>query len=244
MIDILEKILFKLGIIVKRQTIMYSVTGAIIIILSMLILIILRRRKYKKVINVNLSTDKEDGDEQAEKTYTSIIKRIKRVKRKYKSILFTSIEVGALPVTLPVNVAIGLAKEKKRCLLVDLDLRRDAVAKVFGLDAKQSGLRAKSVQTEIENLWVWPGHNFSLLKHMNIIEIVEKALDKRSPEKFDLILINAPSVVGSPDCKQIISSARAAFICTKDKSERKKLTELIKPLYCTIIGHIQIPESN
>jgi len=242
MVDILKRILLSLGISTKGQAIMYAVAGVIGIILFVLILTILRRRKYKKVINVNLTDDKEDGDEQSESTYESVIKRIKRVKKKYKSILFASIGAGALPVTIPVNVAIGLAKKKKRCLLIDLDLRRDAVAKAFGLDAEQSGLRAKSVQTEFENLWVWPGHNFSQLKQMNIMEIVEKALDKKSPEKFDFILINAPALVSSPDRKQIISAARAAFICTKNTSEMKKLAELIKPLDCTIIGHIHIPE--
>lgn len=244
MVDILEKISFKLGLPFSGQTMMYAVIGIIAFILFALTLIILRRRKYKKVIKVNLTVDKEDSDEQAQTAYKSIIKRIKRVKRKYKSILFTSIETEALPVTLPVNVAIGLTKGKKRCLLIDLDLRRDAVAKVFGFNAEQGGLRAKAVQTEIENLWVWPSHNFSQLKQMNIVEIVEKALDKKSPDKFDVILINAPYVISSPDRKQIISAAEAAFICTKDKSEKRKLAELIKPLYCTIIGHVQIPEQS
>ncbi|MBN1391985.1 MAG: hypothetical protein JW947_04185 [Sedimentisphaerales bacterium] len=244
MADILDKILFKLGISVSAKTaqiIVYAVAGLIVIILFALIRMILKRRRYKKVISINLAGDNE-GDEQAEKTYKSIIQRIKRVKKKYKSILFASIDAGTLPVTVPVNVAIGLAKEKKRCLLIDLDLRRDAVAKVFGLDAEQGGLRAKAVQTEIENLWVWPGHIFSKLKLMNIAEIVEKALDRKSPEKFDLILINAPSIVSSPDRRQIISSARAAFICAKNGSpDVKKLTELIKPSDCTIIGRIQAP---
>jgi Mrp family chromosome partitioning ATPase len=239
--NILKRILLKLGISQNQGVILCIVAGVIATILFVLILIILRRRKFKKVINVNLTEDKEGGDKQSEDNYEPIIKRIKQVKRKYKSILFTSIEAGALPVTIPVNVAIGLTKNKKRCLLIDLDLRRDAIAKVFGLDAERGGLRAKAVQTEIENLWVWPGHNFSQLKQMNIMEIVEKALDKKSPEKFDFILINAPSVVSSPDRKQIISAARAAFICTKNTSEMKKLTELMKPLDCTIIGRIQVP---
>jgi Mrp family chromosome partitioning ATPase len=239
--NILKRILLKLGISQNQGVILCVVAGVIAIVVFVLILIILRRRKFKKVINVNLTDDKEGGDEQSKDNYEPIIKRIKRVKKKYKSILFTSIETGALPVTIPVNVAIGLAKNKKRCLLIDLDLRRDAVAKVFGLAAEQGGLRAKAVQTEIENLWVWPGHNFSQLKQMNVTEIVEKALDKKSLDKFDFVLINAPSLVSSPDRKQIISAARAAFICTKDTSETKKLTELIKPLDCTIIGRIQVP---
>jgi Mrp family chromosome partitioning ATPase len=237
MVDILKRILLRLGISTKGEAVVLCiVAGVIAIVVFVLILIILKRRKSKKVINVNLTDDKEAGDKLSEGDYESIIKRIKQVKKKHKSILFASIEAGALPVTIPVNVAIGLAKEKERCLLIDLDLKRDAIAKVFGLDAEQSDLRAKAVQTEIENLWVWPGHNFSQSKQMNITAIVEKAEDK-----FDFILINAPSIVSSPDRKQIISAAQAAFICTKDTSEMKKLTELIKPLDCTIIGHIQIP---
>ena len=235
--NILKRILLILGISTKGQAVILCiVAGAIAVVVFVLILIILRRRKYKKIINVNLTDDKEAGDKLAKDNYEPITKRIKRVKKKYKSILFTSTEAEALPVTIPVNVAIGLAKEKKLCLLIDLDLKRDAIAKVFGLDAEGDGLRAKAVQTEIENLWVWPGHNFSQLKQMNVTGIVEKALDK-----FDFILINAPSLVNSPDRKQIISAARAAFICTKNTSEMKKLAELIKRLNCTIIGHIQIP---
>ena len=140
--SILKRILLKLGISQNQAVILCIVAGVIATILFVLILIILRRRKFKKVINVNLTDDKKIGDEQSENNYEPIIKQIKRVKRKYKSILFASIEVGALPVTIPVNVAIGLAKNKKRCLLIDLDLKRDAVAKVFGLAAEQGGLRA------------------------------------------------------------------------------------------------------
>lgn len=235
--NILKKILLTVGIHTKIQAVIFcAVAGVIVITLLALILFILRRRKYKKVITVILTDDKEAGDKQPQDNYEPIIKRIKRVKRKYKSILFTSTETAALPVTIPVNVAVGLAKNKKRCLLIDLDLKRDAVAKAFGLAAEQGGLRTKAVQTEIENLWVLPSHTFFQSKQMNITEIVEKALDN----KFDFILINAPSVINSLDRKQIISAAHAAFICAKNTSEMKKLTELIKPLDCTIIGHIQI----
>ncbi len=237
MVNILKKILLSLGIHTKVQTVIfYAAAGTILIIFFVFILFILRRRKYKKVVNINFVENKEGSDKQPEDDYEAVIKRIKQVRKKYKSILFTSVGAEALPVTIPVNVAIGLAKNKKRCLLIDLDLKRDAVAKAFGLDAEQSNLSAKAVQTEIENLWVWPGYYFSQSKQMNVTEIAEKA-----EGSFDFILINAPSLVSSPDRRQIVLAARAAFICTKNTSDTKKLAELIKPLDCTIIGHIQIP---
>lgn len=229
------RILLKLGISQSQGVILYVVAGVVVITLFVLTLIILRRRKLKKVINVTLADSGQGGDKPAEGNYEYIIKRI-RAKKKYKSILFTSIDAEALPVTIPVNAAMGLAKSKKRCLLIDLDLKRDAVAKVFGLDAGQSDLNIKPVQTEFENLWVWPGHYFSQSGHMNVTGIVEKAKDG-----FDFILINAPYLANSPDRKQIILAAHAAFICAKNASEPDKLTELIKSLDCTIIGRIQTP---
>jgi hypothetical protein len=71
---------------------------------------------------------------------------------------------------------------------------------------------------------------------MNVTGIVEKAEDS-----FDFILINAPYLVNSPDRRQIILAAHAAFICAKNASEPDKLAELIKSLDCTIIGRIQTP---
>jgi hypothetical protein len=241
--NILNRIFWELGISRNQGIIILSIiAGVFAFIFFVLAVLIIRRRKYNKVIKVNLAGNKEGDDKQSEDNYEPIVKRIKQVRKKYKSILFTSIEAESLPVTIPVNVAMALAKNKKRCLLIDLDLRRDAIAKAFGFSAEQSGLRAKALQTEIENLWVWPSHNFSQSKQMNILEIVERAQDKKSVDKFDLVLINAPSLLNSPDRKQIILAAQAAFLCTKNApSEMKKLTELIKPLYCTIIGRIQVP---
>jgi hypothetical protein len=234
MVDTLKHILIRLGITTKGGAIMCAVAGVVVIILFVLALMILRRRKFRKVINVNLADVGQGGDKPAEGSYEPIVKRIRQTKRKYKSILFTSTEAEAMPVTIPVNVAMGLAKNKKRCLLIDLDLTRDAVAKAFGLDAEKSSLRAKAVQTEIENLWVWPGHSFSQSRQMNVTGIVEKAEDS-----FDFILINAPYLANSLDRKHIILAARAAFICAKNTSNSDNLTKLIKSLDCTIIGRIQ-----
>lgn len=195
----------------------------------------LRKQKLKKGSNINPADAKEILDRLPAHDYESISARIKQAGKKHKSILFASVEPAALPVTISVNVAIRLAKSSKRCLLVDLDLRRDAVAKVFELDAESGDLCGKAVETEFANLWVWPAHNFTEAKQMNIRAIVEKALDK-----FDFILINAPSVLSSADRRQIISAGQAAFLCIKDMSEAAQLSELMKPLGCAVIGHIQI----
>jgi len=211
-----------------------AAAGVIAIILLLVIVITLRRGRLKKAVSIDLTGVEDLGDKWPEDNYEFITKRIRQVGKKYKSILFASIE--ALPTTIPVNVAIGLAKSKKQCLLLDVDLVRDSIARAFELDSKKSDLRPKAVRTEFENLWLWPGHNFAQSRQMNVKEIVQKALDR-----FDFVLINAPSLPGSPDRRQIILAADAAFICTKDASEAAKLAELIKPSECVVIGNIQIP---
>ena len=231
--------LLKLEVLQSKWFIFGAAGGAIAIVVFVLALILLRRRRSKRGINIGLSDSEEPLDKWPEENFEFITERIIRVKKKYKSILFTSVGPASLPVTVPVNVAIGLAKNKKRCLLIDLDLRRDAIAKALDLDSNKEGLQPKTIRTEFENLWVWPGRNFTQLKQMNVKEIVEKA-----SERFDFILLNAPSLLSSPDRRQIISAAQAAFICTKNSSEAARLAELIKPSDCVIIGNIQIPHSN
>ena len=120
-------------------------------------------------------------------------------------------------------------------VLIDLDLKRDAIVEAFELGSNKNGLQPKAVRTQFENLWVWPGHNFTQLKQMNVKEIVQKALDR-----FDFVLTNAPSLVSNPDRRQIISAAQAAFISTKSGSDTTKLAQLIKPADCVLLGNIQI----
>jgi len=231
-----QSILAKSAILQSRWFILGIVAGVTAIAILVLILIIVKRRKSKST-NTNLTDTEEPSDKKPEENYEFITERIKRIKKKYKSILFASVELGSLPITIPVNVAIGLAKSKKRCLLIDLDLKRDAIARAFELNTRKNDLRPAAIRTEFKNLWVWPGHNFTQLKQMNIRAIVQKALDR-----FDFILINTPSLVSSPDRRQIISAAQAAFICTKSASEATKLAKLIKSSNCMVIGHIQVPQ--
>ena len=230
--------LLRLEILQNQWVILGAAVGIVVIVIAALVSALRKskKRKTNKIINIYLTSSKEPPDERPQENYEQISERIRRAGKKYKSILFASVGAGTLPVTIPVNAAVGLAKDNNRCLLIDLDLKRDAIAASFGLYGGGNSLRPGAVRTEFENLWVWPGHNFAQLKQMNINALVQKALDK-----FDFILINAPSLVSSPDRRQIISAAQAVFICTKDTSEVKKLTELIKPSNCMVIGHIQIP---
>jgi Mrp family chromosome partitioning ATPase len=180
---------------------------------------------------------KQEIQNEKDDNYGPIVKRIRKVKKKYKSILLAAWDLDSLPVTIPVNIALELAKNKTRCLLIDLDIRRDAVAKAFDIENRQE-LQFKASKTGVENLWVWPAHNFMRSRLMNVKLLVQKAM-----KKFDLVVINSPYLASSPDRNQIISSARAAVIFSRDESEEKELAKLIKASQCTLISKIHTPNS-
>lgn len=197
-----------------------------------------QKEAKKKEVGRKETEDKKSSEQQADKNYEIITDRIKRVQKKYKSILFAAPDLASLPVTIPVNVAIQLAEQGKRCLLVDLDLRRDAIAKAFevGTESSENSLRVRAFQTGVKNLWVLPAHSFARLKQMNVKPIVTKAL-----EKFDFVFINAPCLAASLDRKQIASAAQAAIIFSKSVAEATSLAQLMKSSNCALIASIQTP---
>lgn len=169
--------------------------------------------------------------------YKLITEKILKLGGKSKSVLFAAAGLNCLPITIPVNVAIQLAQHQKRCLLIDLDLKRDAVAKAFNLVDKldPKDLRPKPYKTPFENLLIWPAHNFTKTKQMNIKPLAEAAAGK-----FDLVLINAPYLDGSPDRMQIASAAQCGIIFTQNSTQATRLTELMKTTQCKLITNIQV----
>jgi len=78
-----------------------------------------------------------------------------------KTVLLAAERVDELPVTVPVNASMRMAQRDQRCLLVDLDWERDAVARVFEDRAQDYGdqegvrkLKAPETPTCINNLWI------------------------------------------------------------------------------------------
>jgi hypothetical protein len=72
-----------------------------------------------------------------------------------KVILMAARNSAEMGVTLPVNVAAKIAERKRRCLIVDMDVSRDAVAKAFDL----SGMDGPT-KTCIRGLYVWGAKSF------------------------------------------------------------------------------------
>jgi hypothetical protein len=135
---------------------------------------------------------------------------------KIKTLLMAAEGVAGLPVTIPVNIALCLARKERRCLLVDLDTERNAIAKVFendnkGPDAKHGPL---GTPTCISNLWIWPASGFGkangghdLLNLKNLITSVE--------DRYDHLIIHAPNIKPTVRWEQAASSIHLAMLFGK-----------------------------
>lgn len=172
-----------------------------------------------------------------ESDYRLITQRILKIKQKPRSILFAAAARNSFPITIPVNIAIQLAEDKYRCLLIDLDLKRNAIAKAFDIEDKPNPkrLRPMPYPTPIKELFVWPAHNFTRSRHMNIISLVRAA-----GENFNYVLISAPYFIGSPDRVQIAAAAGFGLIFTQDPIQAELLDTIIELTNCRILAHYQI----
>lgn len=150
---------------------------------------------------------------------------------KGRCVLLAGSGIDALPITIPVNLAVELAKKNKKCLLIDLDTRRNAAAHVFDIepDAIEKTTRPAALPTVIDNLYLWPARYFIRFNQFNIKTIVQKAA-----AQYDIVLINAPFLDTHPDRKQIASVAGYGFIHCQTPAQHKRLSHLLNAGGCPI----------
>jgi len=108
-------------------------SGVVVVLVFVVLLWRLRTKKAGAKTQAADETDTNGREKMTSADYELITQRILQIDGKYKSILFAAAGLNCLPITIPVNAAIQLAEQKKRCLLIDLDLKRDAVAKAFDI---------------------------------------------------------------------------------------------------------------
>ncbi len=95
--------------------------------------------------------------------------------------LLASENIQSLPVSVAVNIAIGLAQQKQKVLMVDTDTTRNALAQVFELDPKL--MQKKILSSCLENLSACSVG----------IKKIERLLQKKNIlSAFDTLLIYAP----------------------------------------------------
>ncbi|MCK5226106.1 MAG: FHIPEP family type III secretion protein, partial [Planctomycetes bacterium] len=78
-----------------------------------------------------------------------------------KTILMVSENIEELPVTIPVNIAVRIAQKGLKCLLIDMDSARNAIAKVFDIDLNSPAARTQNavIPSGINNLSLLMANN-------------------------------------------------------------------------------------
>jgi hypothetical protein len=154
-------------------------------------------------------------DLQDEKLYDQIAGLVEKAAPK-KSILMTAERVEDLGVTLPVNVAMRLARRGRKTLVVDFDLKRNSIAKVFDLNSDSQSVSKvmekygnEAMPTCIRNLRVWPADWFNEAdngKADNLAVILDKLKNQ-----YDHLIFYAPNMSRLIENEQITESVEIAM---------------------------------
>lgn len=154
-----------------------------------------------------------------------------KIEGKSKTILLAGAGLESLPITISVKAAIELARTGKKCILIDLDTRRNAAAKVFDIHPDHTKTpRPKPIPTLIENLSLWPAEFFVRFARMNLQHIIAPL-----KENYEFVLINAPYLDGHPDRKLIAASATYGLIFCHKPQQLERLTKLLEVSECKLL---------
>lgn len=152
-----------------------------------------------------------------------------------KIVLLAAAGLECMPVTVPIRIAILSSEKKQRCLLIDLDTKRNAVWRAFGLERQENASGSLPAPSGIENLFILPAHYFEQNRCMDL-----RSITRNVGSPYSLILINAPCLDGHPDRKIITASSRYAFVFAKEAAQMERLRDLCQSQRCKILGCYKI----
>ncbi|MHC4622744.1 MAG: FHIPEP family type III secretion protein [Planctomycetota bacterium] len=150
-----------------------------------------------------------------------------------KTVLMAAENIAELPVTVPVNIALCLARKERRCLLVDLDSARDAVAKVFEVDGKGPEGKHGTLGRPscISNLSILPASDFGKCEKEGDRSKLKDTLTL-AKATYDHIILYAPHVQSLIQSQEVANSMDTAILFGRatDEAENPYLSDLHKLL--------------
>lgn len=157
-----------------------------------------------------------------------------------RTMMMTSPQPGDGKSTTISNLAVSFARAGQRVLIIDADLRRPTISKVFGI-APRPGLADVLTQditvmeaihsTPLENLHIMPHGSLTsepaeLLESIRLGSILEEAKDH-----FDLVLIDAPPLLAVADPAIIAPLVDAVMLTVRvNKNGRRPVEHAVKLL--------------
>ena len=119
-----------------------------------------------------------------------------------------------MDVTVPVNVAVHLARKGQKCLLIDLDTERDAISKVFEVDSSRG--ESGAVSTNVSGLWLWPGRYFTTDSGKTDITGLKDVI-YASAGQYDRLIIYAPNIRQLTDTSELAGCVDSAMLFGADE---------------------------
>jgi hypothetical protein len=188
--------------------------------------------------------------EKVKDRYDDVTEMIKEnCKGNFKTILMGANSPKILPVTVPTNTAIKLAKEGRKCLLIDLDYRRDSIAKVFELyknimdEHIPSGQTVTGIPTCVQNLWLYPAcwltensNDTTQLDSLKINQIITHL-----KIKYDHLIVYSPDLNKHQGCELIGECIDGAMLFGNDSTALIKTFDLLERFECEILKPEQMP---
>ena len=151
-----------------------------------------------------------------------------------RTLMMTSPQPGDGKSTTISNLAISIAGTSKRVLLIDADLRRPTMSKVFGIgphaglsDALtgDAGLKGCISETEVPGLHLMP-HGSRTDEPAELLDSVSMAsLLQRLRQHYDLILIDAPPVLAVTDPAVLAASVDAVMLTVRVVKNGRRIVE-------------------
>ncbi|MBC7328861.1 polysaccharide biosynthesis tyrosine autokinase [bacterium] len=168
-----------------------------------------------------------------------------------KAILITSPEPSEGKSTVSANLAVAFAQAGQKTLILDADLRRPRVHEIFGLD-REVGLTNLLVgeadteeavkPTEIDNLYAItcgpiPPNPAELLESERMREVLEEL-----KQKFDIVIIDSPLVMGMADAVILSSICDGALIVARynstSRSALNQARKMLENVKANILGAV------
>lgn len=196
----------------------------------------------KGVRLITVSSPTSNNAEQFNTVRTNI--QFSTADEEYSSIMLTSSAASEGKSTVAGNLAISFARQGKKTILVDADLRRPTIQSTFAMGSGQgltNYLTEKNFdinqivfKTTIKNLFVIPSGpvppNPSELLGSNKMKTLIKALQSQ----VDIVIYDAPPVLSVPDA-QILSTRMdgSILVVRANKTEKEAVDKMVK-----LINHV------
>ncbi|MBW8001519.1 MAG: hypothetical protein FVQ80_05805 [Planctomycetes bacterium] len=174
-------------------------------------------------------------------TYDTIAQLIEsKAEENIKTIILAADCLEELPVTIPINIAIHLAKKNKKCLLIDLDLKRKSISQVFDIETQK--IQTTPIATCIENLYALPMQKLTESGKDNGTN--PKEVLKNLANQFDHLIVYAPNIMLPAAWDKIACCSQAALLFGPDSkivsSSLINFHELLNTYRCQILNPRQL----